>query len=83
MAVCYHSDTPDSTGKELPGRQQRLNAKLSRGRTPTRLRGQSPLGARSGFGGAEYEIDLSKKNVRAFRKKLAPFLEHARKSWPG
>ena len=28
MAVCYHSDTPDSTGKELPGRQQRLNAKL-------------------------------------------------------
>ena len=29
MAVCYHGDTPDSTGKELPGRQQRLNAKLS------------------------------------------------------
>jgi hypothetical protein len=28
VAVCYHSDTPDSTGKELPGRQQRLNAKL-------------------------------------------------------
>ena len=29
MAACYHSDTPDSTGKKLPGRQQRLNAKLS------------------------------------------------------
>lgn len=28
MAVCYHGDTPDSTGKELPGRQQRLNAKF-------------------------------------------------------
>jgi len=28
VAVCYHGDTPDSTGKELPGRQQRLNAKL-------------------------------------------------------
>ena len=28
-AVRYHSDTPDSTGKKLPGRQQRLNAKLS------------------------------------------------------
>jgi hypothetical protein len=28
VAVYYHSDTPDSTGKELPGRQQRLNAKL-------------------------------------------------------
>jgi len=28
VAVCYHGDAPDSTGKELPGRQQRLNAKL-------------------------------------------------------
>jgi hypothetical protein len=32
------------------------------------------------FGGAEYEIDLNKKNARAFRKKLAPYVEHARKA---
>jgi catechol 2,3-dioxygenase-like lactoylglutathione lyase family enzyme len=30
VAVCYHSDTPDRTSKELPGRQQRLNAKVRR-----------------------------------------------------
>ncbi len=35
---------------------------------------------RFGLGGAQYEIDLNKKNARAFRKKLAPFLEHARKA---
>ena len=32
------------------------------------------------LGGAEYEIDLSKKNARAFRKQLAPFIEHAHKA---
>jgi hypothetical protein len=35
---------------------------------------------RFGFGGAEYEIDLSKKNAAAFRKKITPFLERARKA---
>ena len=35
---------------------------------------------RFAFGSADYEIDLSKKNAAAFRKKLAPFVEHARKS---
>jgi hypothetical protein len=35
---------------------------------------------RFAFGGADYEIDLSKKNAAAFRKKLAPFVEHARKA---
>src|SRR5215472_2806581 len=35
---------------------------------------------RFGFGGAEYEIDLSKKNAGSFRKLLAPFIEHARKA---
>jgi hypothetical protein len=35
---------------------------------------------RFGFGGTDYEIDLSAKNARAFRKKLAPFIQHARKS---
>src|SRR5262252_8457151 len=35
---------------------------------------------RFAFGGAAYEIDLSKKNAAAFRKKLAPFVEHARKA---
>jgi len=32
------------------------------------------------FGGAEYEIDLTAKNAKTFRKKLAPFIEHARKA---
>jgi len=35
---------------------------------------------RFAFGGAEYEIDLTAKNAKAFRKALAPFLEHARKA---
>jgi len=34
-------------------------------------------------GGTEYEIDLSKKNAKTFRKRLAPFTEHARKAGPG
>jgi hypothetical protein len=38
---------------------------------------------RFGFGGAEYEIDLSKKNAAAFRKKITPFVEHARKAGRG
>jgi len=33
--------------------------------------------------GSEYEIDLSKRNAAAFRRKLAPFLEHARKAGRG
>ncbi|MGI9008742.1 MAG: histone-like nucleoid-structuring protein Lsr2 [Streptosporangiaceae bacterium] len=33
---------------------------------------------RFGFGGAEYEIDLSAANARAFRQQLAPFIKHAR-----
>ena len=35
---------------------------------------------RFGFGGTEYEIDLNKKNAAAFRKQLAPFIEHAHKA---
>ena len=35
---------------------------------------------RFAFGGADYEIDLSKKNAAAFRKQLAPFVEHARRA---
>ena len=38
---------------------------------------------RFAFGGAEYEIDLTAKNAKAFRKKLAPFIEHARKAGRG
>jgi hypothetical protein len=34
-------------------------------------------------GGTEYEIDLNKKNARAFRKQLAPFVEHARRAGRG
>jgi hypothetical protein len=35
---------------------------------------------RFAFGGADYEIDLSKKNAAVFRQQLAPFVEHARKA---
>ena len=38
---------------------------------------------RFGLGGAEYETDLSKKNAQAFRKQLAPFIDHARKAGRG
>ena|SRR5947209_1533342 len=38
---------------------------------------------RFAFGGAEYEIDLNKKNARAFRKQLAPFIDHARRAGRG
>ena len=38
---------------------------------------------RFGVGGTEYEIDLNEKNARAFRKRLAPFIEHARKAGTG
>jgi hypothetical protein len=34
-------------------------------------------------GGADYEIDLNKKNARAFRNQLAPFVDHARKAGRG
>ena len=37
---------------------------------------------RFGLDNAQYEIDLNKKNARAFRKKLTPFVEHARKAGP-
>ncbi|HXZ75175.1 MAG TPA: Lsr2 family protein [Streptosporangiaceae bacterium] len=38
---------------------------------------------RFGLGGTEYEIDLSTKNATAFRRKIAPFIEHARKTSRG
>lgn len=38
---------------------------------------------RFAFDGAGYEIDLNKKNARAFRKQLAPYVEHARKAGRG
>jgi Lsr2 len=38
---------------------------------------------RFGVDGADYEIDLSKKNAAALRRKLAPFIEHARKAGRG
>jgi Lsr2 len=34
-------------------------------------------------GGTQYEIDLSTKNATAFRRQLAPFIEHARKAGRG
>ena len=38
---------------------------------------------RFGLGGAEYEIDLSAKNATAFRRQMAPFIEHARRAGRG
>jgi hypothetical protein len=38
---------------------------------------------RFGLGGTDYEIDLSTKNANAFRRKLAPFIEHARRTGRG
>jgi hypothetical protein len=38
---------------------------------------------RFGLDGTEYEIDLSTKNANAFRRQLAPFIEHARKAGRG
>ena len=38
---------------------------------------------RFGFEGADYEIDLSSKNARAFRRQLTPFIDHARKAGRG
>ncbi len=38
---------------------------------------------RFSVGGMEYEIDLNKKNATAFRRKLAPFVEHARRAGRG
>ena len=38
---------------------------------------------RFGFGGTDYEIDLSAKNARAFRKQFRPFIERAGKATRG
>jgi Lsr2 len=38
---------------------------------------------RFGLGGMEYEIDLSKKNASKFRRQIATYIEHARKSGGG
>jgi nucleoid-associated protein Lsr2 len=35
------------------------------------------------FDGTQYEIDLNKRNARAFRKQVAPFIEHARRAGRG
>jgi hypothetical protein len=32
------------------------------------------------IGGTEYQIDLNTKNAAAFRRQLAPFIDHARKT---
>ena len=45
--------------------------------------GRADETVRFGVGGAEYEIDLSKKNAKAFRKRVAPFVEHARRARRG
>ena len=41
--------------------------------------GQADETVRFAFGSADYEIDLSARNARAFRRQLRPFIEHARR----
>jgi Lsr2 len=38
---------------------------------------------RFGLEGTDYEIDLNKKNAAAFRRRLTPFIEHARRAGRG
>jgi hypothetical protein len=38
---------------------------------------------RFGFGGIDYEIDLNSTNARTLRERLAPFVDHARRSRVG
>ena len=45
--------------------------------------GPAEVTVRFGVGGTAYEIDLNKKNARAFRQRLAPYVEHARKAGRG
>jgi hypothetical protein len=45
--------------------------------------GRADETVRFGLGVAEYEIDLSKKNAKALRTGLEPFVEHARKAGRG
>jgi len=40
--------------------------------------GRAEVTVRFGLGGTEYEIDLSAANATAFRRRLAPFVSHAR-----
>jgi hypothetical protein len=45
--------------------------------------GRADETVRFGIGTAEYEIDLNKKNAKAFRNGVAPFVEHARRAGRG
>ena len=45
--------------------------------------GPADTTVRFGVDGDEYELDLSTKNAAAFRGKLAPFIDHARRAARG
>jgi Lsr2 len=45
--------------------------------------GRADETVRFGLDGSAYEIDLSRKNSAAFRRQLAPFIDHARKAGRG
>jgi hypothetical protein len=42
--------------------------------------GPAEVTLRFGLGGTEYEIDLNAANAGAFRRRLAPFVSHARQA---
>lgn len=45
--------------------------------------GPAAESVRFALDGSEYEIDLNAKNARAFRREMAPFLDHARRAGRG
>jgi hypothetical protein len=45
--------------------------------------GRAAETVRFAFDSTEYEIDLSAKNASAFKKQLAPYIEHARRAGRG
>jgi len=66
-----------------PAETRELIAEGPRDRFVRSSGGPAAETVRFAFGGADYEIDLNKKNAAAFRKQFAPFIEHARKAGRG
>jgi hypothetical protein len=70
-------------GKPIAAREAEMAQKVTVALEDDLDGGPADETVRFGIGGAEYEIDLSKRNAAAFRRKLAPFIDHARKAGRG
>ena len=75
--ILYGADNPSQSWR--PRWQQRVTVELEDDLDG----GPAEETLRFGLGGSEYEIDLSKKNASAFRRQIAPYIEHARKAGSG